>query len=389
MAGLTPTGFVIKTLEEIRSELSEDQKTALGPELNTSDQALAGVFTGVVSDQLAQLWELAQAVHASAYPDSASGVSLDGVLSITGAERLDATQTAVLLRCTGTPGTVLPAGRVASTAVAGDRFASTIGAVIGGGGFVDVAFLAESTGPVLANVGTVTQIETPVAGWASVTNLAAGVLGRNEETDAEARQRRLLLLARQGDATVDAIRSQVLAVAGVNEAFVFENTTLVTAGGIPGKAVEVVVQGGANADVARAIFESKAAGIEAFGSTIVNVTDSQGFGHDIGFTRPTELRLVMTLDVDVVQADWPTDGDVQLKQNLSDAVNALFIGQDVVLTRLFYQFFKISGAQNFVQFQIGVFPALPTSSDVVVDAREVATLDPGDISLVINFVDPT
>lgn len=90
-----------------------------------------------------------------------------------------------------------------------------------------VPFLAQTFGPIPVPANTLTQILTPVAGWTSLTNYEAGVTGRNIETDAELRLRRLNSLRISGAATVEAIRARLLQeVAGVTSVTIFENVTM-------------------------------------------------------------------------------------------------------------------------------------------------------------------
>lgn len=90
-----------------------------------------------------------------------------------------------------------------------------------------IPFLAQTFGPISAPANSLTEILTPVAGWASLTNPQAGITGRNQETDAELRLRREQSLHLLGAATVEAIRSRLLQeVPGVTSVTVFENVTL-------------------------------------------------------------------------------------------------------------------------------------------------------------------
>ena len=88
-----------------------------------------------------------------------------------------------------------------------------------------IKFLSENYGPVPCPANSLTQIVTPIAGWSSITNKEAGVLGRFVETDAELRLRRLNSLRLLGRGTIEAIRAQLLAV-GATSALVFENITM-------------------------------------------------------------------------------------------------------------------------------------------------------------------
>lgn len=90
-----------------------------------------------------------------------------------------------------------------------------------------IPFLAQSYGPIAVPYNTLTEIVTPIAGWTSLTNLDAGITGRDRETDEELRARRERSLSRLGAATVEAIRSRLLQeVDGVTSVTIFENVTL-------------------------------------------------------------------------------------------------------------------------------------------------------------------
>jgi len=129
--GVTDQGFVRKRLADIKTEMENALRTTLGASINLLPESVFAQLVGLQADREADLWELAEDVYNSQYPDSSEGVSLDNIAAISGLTRLGAK--ASLLRDVhlfGTSGEVIPAGTVAS--VAGDsssRFA-TLSAVI-------------------------------------------------------------------------------------------------------------------------------------------------------------------------------------------------------------------------------------------------------------------
>jgi uncharacterized phage protein gp47/JayE len=87
-----------------------------------------------------------------------------------------------------------------------------------------VTFFAQNYGPIPCPANSLTEIITPISGWASINNITAGVSGSYLETDAELRARRRTSIAVLGASTVEAIRSRLLQyVPGVTNALVFEN----------------------------------------------------------------------------------------------------------------------------------------------------------------------
>lgn len=127
--GLTPTGFVVKQQNEIITELNAAFQAALGANINLLPEAVLGQLIGIVSERETLVWQLAEAVYDSQYPDGAEGTSVDNILALNNMRRLPATPTVtdpnaltqangiVLygLVLYGTPGTVVPAGSVIQT----------------------------------------------------------------------------------------------------------------------------------------------------------------------------------------------------------------------------------------------------------------------------------
>src|SRR5688572_16080023 len=95
MAGLTSTGFERKTIEDIKAEIEDEERLNISPTINTSSASVIGQINGIISSKLAELWELAEEVYNSQYPDSANGAALDNVAAITGTVRQEATKSTV------------------------------------------------------------------------------------------------------------------------------------------------------------------------------------------------------------------------------------------------------------------------------------------------------
>ena len=385
--GVTSTGFNPKLISDILSDFETQQKSDFGPEINTGGEAVLGQLNATVAAGIAEAWEVLQAVYRSLYPDSATGEALDNVAAITGVTREPATKSTVTLTCSGTPGTLLLTGRVVSIDLTGERFVSLEDATIGSGGTIAVAFESENFGPIVMLATYALTIETPVAGWASVT-AADATLGENLETDAELRLRRTSLLRFQGSATIEAIRADLLDVDGVEQVYVYENVSQVTdVLGLPPKSIECIVQGGTDDDVAEAIFLTKAAGIDTYGNApdIVTktVTDSMGIGHVINFTRPDEIEIYMTAIVDV-DASYPTDGDDQIRAALLALVNATVLGDTLYYERYQAEVFSVSGVVNSTTFYLDTGALGTGTSDIFLTTRQLAIVDNSATDIVVT-----
>jgi uncharacterized phage protein gp47/JayE len=381
MAGLDATGFTPKTLDEIKEELESSIQATWGAHIDVSPEEPIGQIVGIVCEPIASVWDALAALHAAFNPDTAEGLNLDAIAAITGTVRREATKSRVTARCTGDAGTVIAAGRIFAVEGSGHRFYTLADATIGGGGTVDVLCEAEEYGPIPVYVGTLTQIETPVLGLDSVTNLATGELGRNIETDADLRLRREAELHSSGFSALEAIRTHVSKVTGVSSVTVFENTSMFTdADGIPAKAFEVLVQGGADADIREAIWESKPAGILAHGSVTGTVTDSQGTVRTVKFSRPTTRPIWIIASVIKDANAYPVDGDAQVEAAIIAYGLTLGTGRDVVSSALVAACFTVAGVLD-AAVLIGLADPPTSPTTVSVNLREIAVFDANRITV--------
>lgn len=400
--GVLSTGFSKKTRQDIIDEIVDSITTDISPNLNTQSDSILGQIIGVFADQLSEDWDVLEDVYESQYPDSAFAASLDGIGSITGATRLAATESTVTLTVTGDNATALTVGRQARVPNGGifetlaavtinlaTAWAPTTSYSVGdivrndspdniyvctiagtsdgsggptgegtaivdntvtwrflgdGEGYNTVAAQATVTGPVAGLAFQITEIVTAVSGWLGVTNQADATPGTDIETDSAFRTRREALLTVSGKGTVDTIRAKLLLVDGVTEAFVFENTTdLVDVNGLPAHSIQCVVLGGTDADVAQAIFDDKAAGIETFGVDISEViTDSQGVSHTINADRADPVEMFLNITV-ITDGNYPANGDDQVEAQLLALGNALSIGDNVIYAQFFGETLETAG----------------------------------------------
>ena len=236
-------------------------------------------------------------------------------------------------------------------------------------------------GPTQAFANTLTVIETPVAGWEAVTNPLDAKLGRNIETDAEFRLRRSLSLANPGTATVEAIRSRLLQLVDVKAAVVYENITMLPDGaGRPPKSFEAIVLGGDNQEIADLIWQVKPAGIETYGSELEQVIDSQGFVHDIEFSRPIEKEIWIIVNV-TKNVEFPVNGDLAIKENLLDyAQKNLSIGDDVITVQLYCPVTDVAGVVD-AEILIGLVNPPVSDANIPIAENEIAIFDSSRITV--------
>lgn len=443
--GLTPTGFVPKTVEVIREEINEDLRAAVGP-LRLGDDTLLGIVIGINSEREATIWELVEVVNSSQDPDAAVGPSLDGVCAITGTEREAASESTVQGFLTGDDGTVIAEDSVASVGDTGtlwnlveettlalavpwtsstayvvgdirssdDRIyrcvgsgtSSNVGGPTGvfavldgtvswlfmgdGLAYAEAPFEAQETGPLVAVAGSLNTIETPVTGWLTVNNVLDAVLGSNVEADGDLRERRADELAIAGEATIPAVKAALRDtdnVPGVTSVTVFYNNTDVTADDIPPHAVEALVRDGEDQDIIDTLWNTVGIGIPTHGTETGTFTDEEGTVHTFRFSRPSEVAIyaILNLIYDAAVLDTAakrTSAADEIKQRIVTEGDAQDTGKNAVAGWLLSQAFKTTGViDNTGLPLIGTAPAPATSTTIAIALRELATYDTSRITV--------
>lgn len=389
--GLTADGFKIKRLNDVLSEIRQVFRDEFGPNIDLSDETPEGQMIAIFAERESLLWELAQDVYNSQYPLTSEGRQLDNVTSITGTAR----QAAQFSRVTngvafGDENTVVPAGTIIS--VDGNpnaRFVTQQDVTIDtpdGATFKaeNIELIAEETGPVVANAGTLTVIETPINGLDSFSNTLDAEVGSNIETDAELKARRDGELQIAGAATREAILSELTSRPLVETAIVFSNRTSITDNdGRPPHSLDIVILGDDQQDLAEAIFSVIGDGIETIGDISRNVIDSQGFTNVVKFSRPSEIEIYLEADITADNNDYPADGDDQVEQAFLDFGATLGVGQDVIVfgsNALINAINDIPGILD-IEIRIGKTVSPTTDDNVQIDAREIAVFDSSRITV--------
>jgi uncharacterized phage protein gp47/JayE len=385
--GLLPTGLHPKTLEVLKEEIEAAEKANINPALNVSATSVLGQLNGIFASKLQELWDLGQSVYQAFDPEQATGSALDALSALTGTLRLRATRSRVTATVNLNAGTTLPAGSVASVSGPGARF-RTLEEVTNSGASPDdfpVLMRAEEYGPVVANAGTLTVIETPVSGWNSVTNVLDATLGRNLENDANLRLRREDEIRATGAGSFEAVLADLKAVENVKAVLLFENFTDITNGdGLPPKSFEAVVQGGLDQDIRDAIWETKPLGIRAFGTTSGTVTDSQGNTHTIEFTRPTVIPLHVAVTVVTNPLQFPIDGEQQVKDAIvAHALANYTIGVSVILAGLYPPIMGVPGVKDITSLKVDNVTPPVASGNYVIGARQLADFDTSRIVVTV------
>lgn len=318
MTYITSEGIQIPTVESLVTDIHAEMRSEIDPDLNTSPDDPIGEVTQIVASHQREAWESIRVSFNALDPDQAEGFLLDFLCAITGTRREPATPSrfrgARKLTLGLDANATVPKGTVFHVAGnPGVRFRTTKEVKSTSAGSYPAEAECEQTGPIACNAGTLTVIATPVVGLNSVTNPYDAEPGKLEDDDPELRERRERELRATGSGTVDALRADLLAYedpdTGENpilEVMIYENDTdAFDSQGVPPHAIECIVYDGLAASVdndtiAQLIWDSKPAGIRAYGSIQGYATDSMGVPRLIQFSRPTlrAFKVEITVEVD-------------------------------------------------------------------------------------------
>lgn len=196
-----------------------------------------------------------------------------------------------------------------------------------------ITFGTVVTGDIRLPDKVVTNIVKADAGLLSVINLCGYIAGREEETDAEFRRSYADKIFNRSSMMLESIRSAILNnVQGVKNVAPYENVSSeVDAFGRPPHSIEIVVDGGDSAEIAKQILEKKAGGIGTYGDTTVIVAGAYDEDITIKFSRPTTIytwfKLVITLRKN---GTLPTDYVDLLRKTVIENMDEIDAGADVI-----------------------------------------------------------
>ncbi|MGR2856919.1 hypothetical protein FY046_12860 [Erwinia sp. 1181_3] len=256
-------------------------------------------------------------------------------------------------------------------------------------GTTAVTFFAQNFGKVTGLVAdTFTQI-TPEPGVLSIISDTEAVVGRDEETPEEFRQRRNRSLENPATGSTGAIFAKVAQLPGVTDLNIDENDTRVDdeATGIPANSVWLVVEGGAISEIISVMVKQKGGGTGTKGTVTGRYTETlvrpDGttllIAHDLQFDRPVYKPLHIKLTARRKVANDPVDLDT-LKAAL--AARVIHIGESVDANE-FYENGYGAGRVNFVltNLQISDDGATFTDAELSPGFQGKFTLDIASIDI--------
>ena len=327
-----PNGIIIPSDSSVLAGTLADINAAFGGSLNmnlsTPQGQLATTLAAIIADKNTQLLTLANNFD----PAFSSGRMQDALARIYFIDRISARSTLVTAQCLGSSGTVIPAGTYAVD-VASNLYISLTTVTIPLSGTIDNIFAAVHPGPTACPPGALNAPYKTIIGWDRISNAADGVLGRNVETPTEFELRRSQSVAVNASGSMPSIKAAVIALDRVTDCYAIDNDTgaAILRGVTPinANSIYVVVVGGNDNDVAKAIWRKKGPGASYSGNTTVTVYDDSSYyvpplpAYAITFARPALIGIYMTVTI-VENAAVPNDAAAQIQEVIIKA----FAGSD-------------------------------------------------------------
>lgn len=293
------------------------QNKQLNTSLQTPQGQLVTSLAAIINNKNIDLLTLANNLDIN----KATGIWLDMLVKLWGLERKAATPTVVACTVTGLQGTVITEGVSQAQDTEGNVYVATSTVSIGAGGTATVNFQNTIGGAVGCAAHTLTTILTTTTGWDTIDNTSAGAIGSDAESDADLRKRFEQLVANNASGTLNGLITAISALDGVLDCTGAENATDddITVGGYtinPSK-YALSVLGGADSDIAQAIYNKKSAA-QQNGNTTVSYTDpviNQTYTFNI--IRPTQLSYYFKVTL-ANQASLPSNISDLVKQAIYD-----------------------------------------------------------------------
>lgn len=391
------TGFSADSTSAIRQSIVDDWTAVFDDEnatLNTSSESPAGQIIDslavLVTGKDSEFLNLANQFN----PLTASGIFQDALGAIYFLTRKVATSTVVSCTCTGLQGTTIPVGSIIQT-TDGVKLASVGAATIGANGTAEVEFAAQEAGAIDIGAGTCTKIITVIAGWDTVDNAAAGVVGSLIENRADFEQRRYNSVAANAHGSAAALQGAVYQVENVLDCLVLENKTdsTVTKQGVSliSHSVAVCVYGGENNAIAETMYNKLDAGCGVNGNTDISYTSPDGVVNPYKIVRPTPTPVYISVTINrttqtpaTVTADIKNAIITDANGNDENSGNTRCgMGQTIYASRFTVAIVKTAGVNDLESVYIGLSSS-PTGNSITLNANQEPTFDEAYIEVTIN-----
>lgn len=298
--------------------------------------------------------------------------------------RKNGTPASVIITITGRPDTEIPADFTISDG--SQNYIIESPTQIPESGEIKAKFINLEINDKSSSPNTITQIVTNISGVERVTNEAPSTMAIMRETDAQLFNRCLYFGSTATNASFRSILANVAQVQGVSRIAGAENVLdtpqIIQGVQLTPHSICIVVDGGENEAIAKAIQQSKATGCDMVGTTEqILYIDKQKYFYR--FYRPTQVALQAQITVSKTGALIPANFETLVKNSLADFINSLDIAKTITQPLLSNALIKAVGNDlNIDDLQFSVKNQNLGYSPIVLKLNEVAFISLSDIKVV-------
>jgi uncharacterized phage protein gp47/JayE len=205
--------------------------------------------------------------------------------------------------------------------------------------------------------------------------------GADGETDVALRTRYRNAAASFGNATEEAVYSQIARIPDVHSLSTRQNRMDYEVDDLPPHSLEVTTYGGDPDEIAAALFAAAPAGCELVGSSAVVVRDSIGQAHTVRFNKATRVSIYADIDLTVNAAFSYDLGLAAIRDAIVEYIGGydsesefhvgLMPGDDVVFAKVLAAILSVDGIED-VTLHIGTTAPGVGTTNVAIDVDEVA-----------------
>lgn len=333
---LDATGLTVMTATEITTALVTGLQGIYGADIQTDQNSPDGQLIGILTQMAVDIRELLVSINNGFDPDQAQGAILDQRVTLNNIKRYGGTYTlqpidVVVSNTVTLAGLDANADSPTGTGYTiqdenGNQFI-LLDTTTFTAGTTSASFRAAKLGAINLPLNTISQFVTVINGVTSVNNSSAPTaVGEVQELDPQLRTRRKSSVGISSNGYLNGLEGALGNLTGVVGAVVYENfTNAVDGNGIPAKSIWVIVEGGANTDIAQTIYQKKDPGAGMKGAVNITVTKPDGSPFVVSFDRPTAEPLYIRFTIKTTVAGFTFD-TTEIKnsmiENLSYAIGA-------------------------------------------------------------------
>ena len=390
---LDDLGFHRPTYAELLTEQETRARQLFGDDIETGEATPLGKYIRLNVYDYARLYELAEKIYYARFPNFATGVQLDRLTPFANISRNPATVARHIVEFYGIAGKTVEQGSLVATGD-GVTFYTLEDVTMQdeglGLGTARVTVECTEFGTVgNVAVGEIDRMGNPNGYVREVRHIALKLLAKDAETDKALRERFGEVIKGTGAGTWEALYGALGRIINVDGVVIVENDTAETVGTMPPHSFQcyIVAPNTLDQQIGQTIFDKKPIGIKPLGEVEVTALDRAGGAHLMRFSRAIEKQISLQATIKKTTS-YPEDGTEQIKNNITNLINGLSNGDDVILSRLYSAIHAVDGVAEVANLQMKAGSGAFAASNIICLPAEFARIQKENIDLtVVQYVD--